>query len=100
MADEIYYTDDKVRTMHPRQQAILLDVPAEHRQAIVNRAHLLQNLQGGIFSQALWSAKRDLDRVGSVEALDELDRRDNHAAMASCARSGCTACARDAARLS
>lgn len=94
------YTDDKVRTMHPRQQTVLMPVPIEARQAVVNRAHLIMNTQPGyIFSQAISAAARDLDRVGSLEALEDLDRRDNHAAMASCARSGCGACARDAARL-
>jgi hypothetical protein len=97
--DEYRYTDDKVRTMHPRQQAVLLPVPIEARQAIVDRAHLLMNTTPGyIFSSAMQAAIRDLDRVGSLEALEDLDRRDNHAAMASCARSGCGACARDANR--
>jgi len=68
-------------------------VPEEARQAVINRARLLQNTQGGIMSSCLWAAKRDLERLGSVEALDELDRRENHAAMAGCAKSGCSACA-------
>lgn len=92
---EFRYSDEQVRTMHPRQQAVLLDIPVEHRQAVVNRADLLMNLQGGIFSGALRQAKRDLDRLdGDVAALDELDRRDNHAAMSRCAKSGCSACAK------
>lgn len=98
----ITYDDDYVRTLHPRQQTVLLPVPVEARRAIIGRAHLIQNTRPGyIFSQAMQVAVDDLARLGGdLAALEELDRRDNHAAMGACARNGCTACARDAARLS
>lgn len=87
-------TDEQVNAKHPRQAAVLITIPPEHRQAVMWRAYLLQNLTGGIYSQALAEAKRDLERVG-IEGMEDIDRRDNHAAMADCARRGCTACAKD-----
>lgn len=87
------YTDEDVRSMHPRQQAVLLDVPVESRQAVVRRAHLIMNTRPGyIFSQALDVAARDLARVGP-DGMDALDRKDGHAATVACARRGCAACA-------
>lgn len=90
------YDDAKVLAMHPRQQAVLMPIPAEARQAVVNRAHLLQNLQGGVFSGALWLAARDLDRVGGdLDRMEAMDRADNRSALRACAHGGCSACARD-----
>jgi hypothetical protein len=94
MNEETYYTDAYVESMHPRQAAIMREVPLEQRRAVIGRAHLLMNTTPGyIFSQALWQAKRDLDALGGdLDALEAMDRRDNHAAMQAC---GCAACARD-----
>lgn len=88
------YDDDKVRAMHPRQQAILMPLAPSTRQAIVNRGHLLMNTTPGIiFSQALQMALRDLERcAGDLDLLAALDCRDAHAAMRAC---GCAACTRD-----
>ena len=85
------YDDEAVRSMHPRQAAVLLPLTPEERRAVYNRACLLQNLLGGIFSGALSSAAADLRRVG-LAGMEALDRADNRAALASC---GCGACARD-----
>lgn len=90
------YDDSPIPGMHPRQAAILIEVPEHARQAVRSRAWLLQNLGGGVFSQCLAAAKRDLDRLGGdLVALEALCRRDNHSAMMSCAHKGCSACARD-----
>lgn len=90
------YDDSPIPGMHPRQAAVLLEIPEAARAIVSSRARLLQNLGGGIFSQCLRQAKRDLDRLGGdIEALEAMSRRDNHSAMASCARSGCSAYAED-----
>lgn len=90
------HPDSPIPGMHPRQAAVLITVPEAARAAVRNRAWLLQNLGGGVFSQCLAQAKRDLDRLGGdLARLEALDRAENHAAMASCATSGCGACARD-----
>lgn len=90
------HADSPIPGMHPRQAAILITIPEEHRAAVASRARLLANLSNcGPFSGALHYAKQDYLRLGGdIEALEALSRRDNHAAMASCARSGCAACAR------
>ena len=87
-------------TLHPRQRAVMEAVPAEYREAVQSRAWLLGNtVPGLIHSQAMARAWSDLQRLGlDTDALEALNRRDNHAALASCARTGCTACRRDAKR--
>jgi hypothetical protein len=90
------WPESPIPGMHPRQAAVLITVPEEAREAVKSRAHLLQNLTGGIYSGALYRAKCDLERCGGdIERLEAMSRADNHAAMGACARSGCAACARD-----
>lgn len=97
--DPTYWSDEAItERLHPRQVTVMLEVPVEARRAVWGRAGLLMNTTPGqIMSGALWQAKRDLESVGGdLAALEEMDRRDNHAAMVACGKSGCAACARDA----
>jgi hypothetical protein len=88
--DTDYYSDEYLRDhTHPRQAAVLLEVPYNARRAVSNRAQLLMNTTPGlIFSQALSRAAIDLKRVG-------LEGADNLAAMRTCS---CGACSTDLAR--
>lgn len=87
---------DDLAGMHERQAEVLRDIPRKHRRVVSSRAHLLQNLTGGILSGNLWTAAREYAQVGPYE-LERKSRRDNHRAMGSCAASGCSACSRSVA---
>jgi hypothetical protein len=82
--------------MHPRQAAALAGIPLYHVPFIVDRAHLQQNLGGGILSGWIHSAVRDYKRLnGDVDKMRHQDRANNIAAMRSC----CADCRRQAERM-
>jgi hypothetical protein len=66
--------------MHPRQAAVLAEIPEEDRSAVLSSAHLMQNLTGGILSGCLHSAAAEYRRVG-LEAMKRQDRLSNARAM-------------------
>jgi hypothetical protein len=95
---------DALLAMHPRQAAVLREVPRRHRRVVTSRAHLLQNLGGGVLSSNLYAAVQEYQSLvahrgghRAAVALEQRSRADNHAAMRSCARKGCEACARSTA---
>lgn len=91
-------TDQDLERMHPRQAAVLREVPEAARAVVASRARLLQNLGGGNYSSNLWIAKGELERLGGdADALEARSREDNISAMRSC---GCSACQQSVARMS
>lgn len=73
-------TDDQVRNMHPRQAAVLIDIPAEDRGAVLRSAHLMQNMTGGNLSGCLYSSAQEYRRIGAA-ALEARDSETNARAM-------------------
>lgn len=63
---------EKLAKMHPRQAAVLVEIPEEDRAAVLASAQLQQNLVGGNLSGCLHSAAQEYRRVG----LEEMKRRD------------------------
>lgn len=74
-------TDEEVRRMHYAQAEVLLMVPEADRGVVLDRAHFLQNVRGGILSGCLWSAEREYRAVGA-EALLARTREENARLMA------------------
>lgn len=67
--------------MHPRQAAVLAEVPAEDRNVVASSARLLMNTSPGWnYSGALSSAAAEYRRIGA-EALARKDRLTNAALM-------------------
>lgn len=93
-------TDQDLERMHPRQAAVLREVPPEFRSVVASRARLLQNTGGGNFSGNLWNARQEFRNLGgnakAAEELEHRSRRDNISAMRSC---GCSACQQSVARM-
>jgi len=73
-------TDEQVNKMHPRQAAILIEVPEEDRGAVLRSAHLMQNMTGGNLSGCLHSSVQEYRRIG-VLALEARDNETNRRAM-------------------
>lgn len=90
------YRADDLAGLHERQAEILRTIPRKHRRVVSSRAHLLQNITGGILSGNLYQAAAEYRRVGAHE-LERMSKRDNHSATQSC---GCSACQRSVSRAS
>ena len=94
-------TDQDLERMHPRQAAVLREVPPEFRDVVASRARLLMNTGGGNYSGNLWIARQEFNRLGgdakAAEELEHRSRHDNISAMRSC---GCGACQQSVARMS
>jgi hypothetical protein len=73
-------TDEQVNRMHYRQAEILIQVPAEDRQAVLSSAYLMMNMTATNLSGALWSCVQEYRRVGA-EAMARQDRLTNARAM-------------------
>lgn len=85
-----------VRHLHPRQRAALAGIPLADVKVIVGRAHLNQNLMGGILSGHIHNAAADYRRLqGDVHTMQAQDRATNRSAMQSC----CSACRETVARM-
>lgn len=69
-------TDDEVNAMHPRQAAVLIEVPAPDRRAVLRHAHVLQNTVPGYrLSGALEEARRYYLAAGLDALIADTDRR-------------------------
>jgi hypothetical protein len=64
---------ERLARMHPRQAAVLVEIPEEDREAVFSSAMLMQNLVGGNLSGCLYSAAAQYRRVG-LEAMKRQDR--------------------------
>ena len=64
--------NERLARMHPRQAAILAEIPEEDRAAVWKSAHLMQNMVGGRLSSCLHSSAAQYRRVGR----EEMERQD------------------------
>lgn len=64
---------ERLARMHPRQAAVLVEIPEKDREAVLSSAMLMQNLVGGNLSGCLWVAAQYYRRVG-LEAMQRQDR--------------------------
>ena len=83
---ETMMTDEQVFARHPRQAAVLIQVPAQDRQAVLRAAHFyLNTIPGTILSGGLYQARQRYLALGGAdggaEALDAEISADNASLM-------------------
>lgn len=70
---QFFMSDDEVNARNPRQAAILIQVPANDRRAVLSHAFFRQNVSGGNLSSNLQMALEAFRQAGSAQALRDED---------------------------